>query len=206
MSSEERRKILQLVSDGKISADEAANLMRTLDDSAEEEMEIFEAGPSMSEERSDSSDFDEVRRRAMRWAMIPLWGGVLFTIFSAWGMYAVQQNAGYNFWFFCLGMPLFLGIILIALGSGGMGSRWLYVNVDRTQAQDWPKNITIAFPLPLGLVSWFLKNFGSRINGMTKTTVDQVVTAIAMTKSVQEPLIVNVDDTKDGDRVQLFIG
>ena len=41
---------------------------------------------------------------------------------------------------------------------------------------------------------------------MTKTTVDQVVTAIAMTKSVQEPLIVNVDDTKDGDRVQLFIG
>ena len=206
MSSEERRKILQLVSDGKISADEAANLMRTLDDSAEEEMEIFEAGPSMSEERSDSSDFDEVRRRAMRWAMIPLWGGVLFTIFSAWGMYAVQQNAGYNFWFFCLGMPLFLGIILMALGSGGMGSRWLYVNVDRTQAQDWPKNITIAFPLPLGLVSWFLKNFGSRINGMTKTTVDQVVTAIAMTKSVQEPLIVNVDDTKDGDRVQLFIG
>ena len=206
MSSEERRKILQLVSDGKISTDEAANLMRTLDDSAEEEMEIFEAGPSMSEERSDSSDFDEVRRRAMRWAMIPLWGGVLFTIFSAWGMYAVQQNAGYNFWFFCLGMPLFLGIILIALGSGGMGSRWLYVNVDRTRAQDWPKNITIAFPLPLGLVSWFLKNFGSRINGMTKTTVDQVVTAIAMTKSVQEPLIVNVDDTKDGDRVQLFIG
>ena len=206
MSSEERRKILQLVSDGKISADEAANLMRTLDDSAEEEMEIFEAGPSMSEERSDSSDFDEVRRRAMRWAMIPLWGGVIFTIFSAWGMYAVQQNAGYNFWFFCLGMPLFLGIILIALGSGGMGSRWLYVNVDRTRAQDWPKNITIAFPLPLGLVSWFLKNFGSRINGMTKTTVDQVVTAIAMTKSVQEPLIVNVDDTKDGDRVQLFIG
>ena len=206
MSSEERRKILQLVSDGKISTDEAANLMRTLDDSAEEEMEIFEAGPSMSEERSDSSDFDEVRRRAMRWAMIPLWGGVLFTIFSAWGMYAVQQNAGYNFWFFCLGMPLFLGIILIALGSGGMGSRWLYVNVDRTRAQDWPKNITIAFPLPLGLVSWFLKNFGSRINGMTKTTVDQVVTAISMTKSVQEPLIVNVDDTKDGDRVQLFIG
>ncbi len=206
MSSEERRKILQLVADGKISADEAANLMRTLDDTAEEEMEIFEAEPAMSEERSDPSEFDEVRRRAMRWAMIPLWGGVIFTVLSAWGMYAVQQNAGYNFWFFCLGMPLFLGIILIALGSGGMGSRWLYVNVDRTRAQDWPKNITIAFPLPLGLVSWFLKTFGSRINGMKKTTVDEVVMAIAMTKSVREPLIVNVDEAKDGERVQLFIG
>ena len=32
MSSEERRKILQMVADGKISAEEAATLMRTLDE------------------------------------------------------------------------------------------------------------------------------------------------------------------------------
>jgi hypothetical protein len=80
------------------------------------------------------------------------------------------------------------------------------VNVDRTQAQDWPKNITIALPLPLGLVSWFLKNFGSRIEGLNKTTVDEVIMAISLTKSVKEPLIVNVDDGKDGERVQVFIG
>jgi hypothetical protein len=206
MSSEERRKILQLVADGKINADEAANLMHTLEESAEEEIEVLGAASGMGGERSDSTDFDNVRKRAMRWAMIPLWGGVLFTILSAWGMYAIQQNAGYNFWFVCLGMPLFLGVLLIALAAGGMGSRWLYVNVDRTQAQDWPKNITIAFPLPLGLVSWFLKTFGSRIEGLKKTTVDEVVMAIAMTKTMNEPLIINVDDSDDGERVQVFIG
>ena len=208
MSSEERRKILQMVADGKISADEAAHLMRTLDESAEEEIEVFEAGAGAGGERSDAPEFEEVRRRAMRWAALPLWGGVLFTILGAWGMYSVQQNAGYNFWFFCLGMPLFLGIVLITLGSGGMGSRWLYVNVDRTRARDWPKNITIALPLALGLVSWFLKNFGTRIEGLKKTTVDEVVMAIAMTKSVKEPLIINVEDhdSEDGERVQVFIG
>ena len=206
MSSEERRKILQLVADGKISADEAANLMRTLDETAEEEIEVIEAGPAAGGERSDSTDFDEVRRRAMRWAMIPLWGGVLFTILSAWGMYSIQQNTGYTFWFFCLGMPLLFGVLLIVLGAGGIGSRWLYVNVDRTRARDWPKNITIALPLPLGLVSWFLKNFGSHIEGLKKTTVDEVIMAISLTKSVNEPLIVNVDDGKDGERVQVFIG
>src|SRR5689334_1876691 len=134
MSSEERKKILQLVADGKINADEAANLMRTLEETAEEEIQIIEAGSGMGGERSDPTDFDNVRRRAMRWAMIPLWAGVLFTILSAWGMYSIQQNVGYNFWFFCLGMPLFLGVLLIALGAGGLGARWIYVNVDRTQA------------------------------------------------------------------------
>lgn len=214
MSAEERKKILQLVADGKISAEEAAKLMLALDESAEEQMEVISppAGSQHRPERvegsrvNDAPEFDEVRRRARRWAMIPLWVGVAFTVLSAWGMYSVQQGAGYNFWFFCLGMPLFFGILLIALGAGGANSRWLYVNVDRTQARDWPKNITIALPLPLGLVSWFLKNFGSYIEGLKKTTVDEVVMAIAMTKSMKEPLIVNVEDGEDGERVQVFIG
>jgi hypothetical protein len=206
MSSEERRKILQMVADGKINAEEAANLMRVLDESTEDDIEVIQPGADFSSERSDPREFEGVRRRAMRWAMIPLWGGVLFTIFSAWGMYSIQQSAGYNFWFFCLGMPFFLGILLIALGARAVGSRWLYVNVDRTQAQDWPKNITIALPIPLGLVSWFLKTFGSRIEGLKKTTVDEVLMAISLTKSIKEPLIINVDDSEDGERVQVFIG
>ncbi len=42
MSSEERRKILQMVVDGKITAEEAAVLMRALDESAEDVFEDFE--------------------------------------------------------------------------------------------------------------------------------------------------------------------
>jgi hypothetical protein len=206
MSSEERKKILQMVSDGKINAEEAATLMRALDESAEEEIEVIQPGAGERSAGNDSPEFEEVRRRAMRWAMIPLWAGVIITTFSAWGMYSIQQNAGFNFWFFCLGMPLFLGILLISLGAGSGTSRWLYVNVDRTQAQDWPRNITIALPLPLGLVSWFLKNFGSHIEGLKHTSVDEVIQAIAMTKSIKEPLIVNVDESETGERVQVFIG
>lgn len=206
MSSEERRKILQMVADGKVSAAEAAGLMGALEESAEAELEVIETGTGFSSERREAPEFENVRKRALRFAMIPLWVGVLFTIGSAWGMYSVQQSAGYTFGFFCLGVLLFLGIVLIPLGAGGMGSRWIYVNVDRTKTQDWPKNITIALPLPLGLVSWFLKNFGRHVEGLKTTTVDEVVMAIATTKSVKEPLIVNVDDSEDGERVQIFIG
>ncbi len=139
MSSEERKKILQMVADGKISAEEAATLMRTLDESAEDEIEVIEAAPGFSDEKSDAPEFEEVRRRAMRFAAIPLWIGIIFTVLSAWGMYAVTLNSGLNFWFFCLTMPLLFGILLIALGAGGKSSRWIYVNVDRSYQNEWPR-------------------------------------------------------------------
>src|SRR5512143_3724151 len=102
MSSEERKKILQMVQDGKISAEQAASLMRALDedtgaDAAEAEVESLEAGTGSGGERIDAPEFEEVKQRARRFAMIPLWVGVLITVFSAWGIYSVQQSAGMNF-------------------------------------------------------------------------------------------------------------
>lgn len=206
MSSEERKKILQMVADGKISADEAATLMRALDESAEEEIiEFVGEASGMGGERSDAPEFDQVRRRANRFSGAFLWMGIIFTVLSAWAMFGIQQNAGTNFWFYCMGMPLFFGILFIVMGAGSRTSRWMYVNVDRSHQEEWPRNITVALPLPLGLASWFLKNFGSRIEGLKKTSVDEIIQAIAMAKNITEPLIVHVDDD-DGERVQVFIG
>ena len=202
MSTEERRKILQMVADGKINAEEAATLMRTLEESAEAEMDVLEADSGSGGAGSGAAEFDQVRERAKLFALIPLWSGVILTVFSAWWMYSIQQNAGLNFWFFCVFMLFLLGVLLIAMSGS---SRWLYVNVDRSQRADWPKNITIAFPLPLGLVGWFLKNFGSHIEGLKKTTIDEVLMAVSTANLVTEPLIIHVDDD-GGERVQVFIG
>ncbi|MBK8421686.1 hypothetical protein [Candidatus Villigracilis saccharophilus] len=206
MSSEERKKILQMVADGKINAQEAATLMRALDDSAEEQIQVIEAGPSFGSEKTDAPEFDQVRRRANRFSSAFLSIGIIFTVLSAWAMFGIQKNNGLNFWFFCMTMPLFLGILLTMLGAGSRTSRWMYVNVDRSHQTEFPRNITIAFPLPLGLVAWFLKNFGGSISGLKKTNVDEIIQAIAMAKNITEPLIVNVDDGDDGEKVQVFIG
>ncbi|MEY2819053.1 MAG: SHOCT-like domain-containing protein [Chloroflexota bacterium] len=212
MSSEERRKILQMVADGKISAEEAATLMRALDEPTEDESsagpEVIEVGPVFSGERSEAPEIDEVRLRAHRFSNAFLWIGILTTVFMAWWMFSIQQNAGLNFWFYCLSMPLAFGIMLIALGAGSKTSRWLYVNVDRTRSkdQDGPRRISLAFPLPLGFAAWFIRTFGSRIEGLKNTNVDDVVHAIALAKNIKDPLIVHVDDGDDGERVQVFIG
>ena len=209
MSSEERKKILQMVQDGKISAEQAASLMRALDadaDPAESEVEVLEAGASFSSERSDAPEFEEVKARARRFAMIPLWIGVFISVGSAWAIYAVQQSAGINFWFFCLLVPFLLGVLLIVLGAGGPSSKWLYVNVDRRKANDGPRNITLGFPLPLGLTAWFLRTFGHSIRGMQNTNVDEIIQILDATGKSGAPLIINANDNDDGEHVQVYIG
>jgi hypothetical protein len=206
MSAEERRKILQMVADGKISAEEAAALMRSLEESAEEEIEVIETGPASGGERVSAPEFDQIRGRARLFAWIPLGVGIILTILTSWWMFSIQQNAGLNFWFFCMSMPFLFGVLLIALGAGSQSSRWLYVNVDRSHQTDWPKNITLAFPLPLGLAGWFFRNFGTHIEGLKGTNVDEILMAISVAKTVTEPLIVNVDEGDGGERVQVFIG
>ena len=209
MSSEERRKILQMVQEGRISAEQAASLMRALDtdaDAPEAEVEVIEANAGSGHERNDAPEFEEVKMRARRFAMIPLWIGVFIAVLSAWGIYSVQQSAGINVWFFCLMLPLLLGVLLIALGAGGEGSKWIYVNVDRRHAQDWPRNITLGFPLPLGLTAWFLRNFGQYIHGMEKTNVDEIIQVLDATVKSGAPLIINANDNEDGEHVQVYIG
>jgi hypothetical protein len=212
MSSEERRKILQMVEEGKISAEDAARLMAALEadtDPAEAEVEVFQSEPSSGFEGAAPSapEFEQVKARARQFAMIPLWVGVAIAVLSSWGLYSIQQSAGMNFWFFCLIVPLLLGVLLIALGAGGQGSKWLYVNVDRRRAHDGPRNITLGFPLPLGLTSWFLRNFGHNIQGMKNTNVDDIIQVLDATGKSGEPLIVNVqNDDGDGEHVQVYIG
>ena len=212
MSSEERRKILQMVEEGKITAEQAASLMRALEEDqqaeAEADIQVIEPGPSSGFAGGETSapEFEEVKERARRWAMIPLWTGIFLTILSAWGIYEIMQGFGTNYWWICLLFPLFAGILLIAIGAGGPNARWLYVNVDRRDAADWPKNITLGFPIPLGLTAWFLRNFGHTIHGLGNTNVDDIIQILDATRKSDEPLIVNVNDDDDGEHVQVYIG
>ena len=213
MSSEERKKILQMVEEGKISAEDAAQLMRALDEdagvdteAAEAEIEVIEGRPDPGYERAAAPEFDEIKARARRFSLIPLWVGVFITVFSAWIIYSIQQNSGVNFWFYCMTLPLMLGVLLIALGAGGHASRWIYVDVDRRDVQpgDGPQHITLGFPIPFGFVAWFFETFGHNIHGMNKNRVEGIMQMMHATKESGEPLMVNVDD--DDAHVQIYIG
>jgi hypothetical protein len=211
MSSEERKKILQMVEEGKVSAGDAAKLMLALDadaDPAEAEMEVIQMESSQGFEKSEAPEFEEIKSRARRFSLIPLWIGVFVTVFSAWVIYGIQQSGGANFWFYCMVLPLLAGVLLITLGAGGRSARWIYLDVDRPYAKrgDGPRHITFGLPLPLGIIDWFLRTFGNYFQGLSKRRMDGMIELMNATRNSNEPFILNVDDSSDGEHVRIFIG
>jgi len=211
MSSEERKKILQMVEDGKVSAGDAAKLMLALDEDAESadaEIEVIQTGASQGFESTEAPEFEEIKSRARRFSLIPLWIGVFITVISAWVIYGIQQNGGANFWFYCMVLPLLVGVLLITLGAGGRSARWIYVDVDRPYAKrgDGPRRITLGFPLPLGIIDWFFRTFGNYFQGLSKGRVEGIIQLMNVTRDSNEPFILNVDDSDDGEHVRIFIG
>lgn len=214
MSAEERKQILQMVEAGKITAGQALALIKELEPDREAEADepgratLLEAGLETGSRgpQPGMPDLDRTAAQARGLWQIPLWTGMALTVLAAIGIYSSLQSAGYNFWFYCLWLPFLLGVLLMALASWSRTARWLFVNVDRSRSPDGPRRIFVGFPLPLNLAGWFLRTFGRYIHGLGDTNVDEVVQAISMVNSIDEPLIVNVDDSDDGERVQVFIG
>ncbi|HZJ24143.1 MAG TPA: hypothetical protein VFD54_12580 [Anaerolineales bacterium] len=211
MSSEERKKILQMVEDGKVSAGDAAKLMMALDadaDPTEAEMEVIQPDTSQGFEKSEAPEFEEIKSRARRFSLIPLWIGIFITVLSAWIIYGIQQNGGADFWFYCMVLPLLAGVFLITLGAGGRSARWVYLDVDRPYAKrgDGPRHITFGLPLPLGIIDWFLRTFGNYFQGLSKRRMDGMIELMNATRNSNEPFILNIDDSDDGEHVRIFIG
>lgn len=212
MSSEERQRILKMVEDGKISADDAMILFRALEENAEPEMEVYQPEPApggdggdFNSRPADAPEFEEVKARARKFAQIPLWIGVALTVLFAGLMYWALETSGFGFWFYCLTFPFLLCVFIVAIAAGGMNSRWLFVDVQQKSGEK-PGRITLGFPVPLGLAAWFMRNFGHHIQGMDQDKAEGIADMIRMTDSSKSPLIVNAQDDEDGERVMVYIG
>ena len=149
-------------------------------------------------------EFEQVKTRARRAAWIPLGLGVGLTVLAAYWLFTLVQNSNYGFWFVCAWFPLLLGVLLLALSTGGMNARWMYVDVKQGSGE-WPEHITFGIPLPLGLLAWVLRHFGHYMRGWGALDADELL-GLLSTATRDEPLVVNVEDDEDGDRVQVYIG
>jgi hypothetical protein len=209
MTASERSKILKMIEDGKLTPEEGLRLMQALgDDPVEdkpsppgEKIHFQTVGKDPTSE-PDPSISRTVEKARSLW-MIPLWIGVVITIFGGWVMYKNVLPESISAWFYCLGLPIFiLGVLITILGWGSKTARWLFVSV-KQKPGEFPKRILIGFPLPLGLTSWILRNFGHMIHGLGNVPVDELILAVQQSS---EPLVVNVDEGEEGEKVQVFIG
>lgn len=207
MTDSERAKILRMIEEGKITPEEGLHLMQVLEKDPVDNEEVIEppseAAPRVQLNNAPDPGLNETVEKARSLWVIPLWIGIFVTFFGGWVMYQNIHGSQISAWFYCLGFPIFLlGLLIMVLGIGSRTSRWVFVSVDQKPG-DHPEHIRLGFPLPLGLAAWALRNFGPMIKELRNAPVDQVLEAL---KNSDEPLVVNVDEGDNGEKVQVYIG
>ena len=162
--------------------------------------------PASGGEGSDAPEFEEVKARARRFAMIPLWIGVFLTVLSAWGIYSVQQSVRHEFLVLLFNDSVIDRCVIDCAGRRRTEFEMVICECGSAECARWPRNITLGFPLPLGLTAWFLRTFGHNIRGMKNTNVDEIIQILDATGKSGAPLIINANDNEDGEHVQVYIG
>ncbi len=212
-SGEERIQILEMVETGAITPEEGLKLLQAIEapveiaiPSVEEEPDVSGVGePPFPEPDVLLLPDPEDLRKWKRWWTIPLWVGVGITVISGFLMFGAWNANGVGFWFACTWFPFLLGVGLLSLAWGSRTTPWLHLRVQQKPGSK-PERFAISFPLPIRLTAWGLRVFGRFIPNMDATGLDKVILALKDSTDEDAPLIVNVDDSEDGERVQIFIG
>ena len=140
-----------------------------------------------------------------RWWMLPLWVGVGTVVLAGAWMYAAYENNGFSFWFLCSWIPFLFGVLLMAISFGSRRARWLHLRVTQAPGEK-PQNIAISFPLPIRLASWFFRNFGHYIPEVQNKPIDEILAAVDHSTGPDNPLYIEVDEGKNGEKVKIYIG
>ena len=184
---DERLHILEMIEAGEIGVEEGARRLEAATELAESPvMPAFAPRPAL------------VRWlwQAAFWIGVALmaWGGLLLAL-----SYTGESTTGRLIWAWLL---LSLGVIGVILGWWLQRARWLYV---RVRQADGP-NITIALPLPLGLVAWGLRIAQLFVPQLKGAGVDELLLAMRDELQNGRLFVVDVNDEDDGEQVQVYFG
>ncbi|HLF25558.1 MAG TPA: hypothetical protein VJG32_04430 [Anaerolineae bacterium] len=187
--SEERTKILHMVADGKITAEEASRLLAALGDDAE--VEQTPAPPI------GLPQFGNL------W-LIPMYIGLVLFVCGALAAFPLYTSGGSWLLAVC-GWPLFLiGLLTMIAAYASRHSRWVHVRVTNVSREK--RNVKFSFPLPLGLSAWGLRVAARFAPKLKETNVDEMMVAFNDSLAGEQPLYVDVQAGDDGERVQVYIG
>ena len=234
-SEQERLRILEMIEQGLISTEDGLRLLNALDGDASGGLTPEASAPSLGDPQAGSdwetatdpevsADEPEPERievsseqvqdpagssggripKFRSWWWIPMWVGVAITVVAGGLMFLAYQSGGFGFWFACTWFPFLFGVAVMALAWGSRSARWLHVRVHQKEGER-PQNISISLPLPLHLIAWLLRHFGSYIPNLDATGLDEVILALDKT-SPDAPLYVEVNEGRNGEQVEVYIG
>ncbi len=207
MAAEEKKQILKMVEDGKITAEEAIDLLKAVElDDAEDEADLFETEASPGSTSEPDENLDAIADRARSFWNIPLWIGIGLTVLGGLWMSWSMQSSGFGFWFYCAWLPFLLGVFVVAAAAGSRSSRWIFVHIKQSPGET-PQTITFGLPLPLRFSAWVMRTFGHWMpDNVDALAISEILESMADSPSNKASVIVDVQDDEDGEHVQVFIG
>jgi hypothetical protein len=212
MVDKAERKILDMVQEGQITAEEGLRLINAIG-SRDKLSKAQDQGPEL-DAVSQNEDNDahppqipeeEKQRmnRLKRWWVLPFGIGLLITILGVIWMYTGYLAQGFGWGFWLAWIPFLLGILIVAVSFHTSRSVWLHVRI-RQSPGETPQRISISLPIPILLTRWFINAFGNRIPGLRDQPLDNY-SEILENLSPEAPFYVHVNED-DGEEVEVFIG
>ncbi len=196
MVAEEKKQILKMVEDGKLTAEQAIELLKAVElDDVEDEEDLFEAEATPQSTYEPDENLEN----------IPLWIGIGFTVLGGLWMFWAMQASGFGFWFYCAWLPFLLGILVVATAAGSRSSRWIFVHIKQAPGER-PQQITLGLPLPLRFSAWLMRTFEPWMPAnVDAAAVIEILESMADSPTDEAAVIVDVHDDEDGEHVQVFI-
>lgn len=198
---ENKLEILRKVENGTLSIEEGADLIGMLEKGKgdPEQGQSVPVPPMAPIEKHEASGCWKAA-----WSMF-LVGGAILAGFSAYWIYQGYTNNGFGWGFWLSWIPMVIGIGLMIFGWALMESPWMHV---RVHSKEEGKKYTFIFsmPVPFNMARWVMEKFGQYMPEEVKSQeilnmLDQAENSIKN----GEPFQVQVDDEKDGTKVDIFI-
>jgi hypothetical protein len=206
-TDENKLEILRKVENGTLSIEEGADLIGILE-SAKSEPEPQPSEPISSNGKLSSMEPIEKHEASgcwkAAWSMF-LVGGAILSGFSAYWVYQGYMNKGFSWGFWLSWIPMMIGIGLMFFGWALMESPWMHVKI-RANEEGKKYNFIFSMPIPFNIGRWAMSTFGQYMPDEVKSkdilnVLDQAEASINRGETFQ----VQVDDEKDGTKVDIFI-
>jgi len=137
------------------------------------------------------------------WWLIVFIPGLLLLAAAVNWMVQGYLAAGLGWGFWLSFIPFTIGVVMVWLGWEVRIARWFHLHVTQNN-KPGPHEITISFPLPLGLVSWGIRRFGRFAGPMRGKDMDGILDELDQAVAKDGPMHIFVDD-EDGDQVEIWI-
>jgi hypothetical protein len=223
-TSEERQRILQMISTGKITAEEGTLLLNALSgnpqpdrpappdqpqiappvDRAEEAQAAQQdkATTPESEVIDPPPPIDVNMPDTRHWWQVPFWIGLAVLIAGAFTIAGALSSGAVCFVLVC-GLPLlFIGLILIIVAWFARNGPWVHIRVKNNRPGE--HNVNISVPLDLGVVA--VRVAEPFVPQMRNTGVDDVIVSLKNNVKGDQPVIIDVNNDEDGEHVQVIVG